>query len=352
MSFRIATSPHQHSLANTPALMRTVALACLPGIAAQVYFFSYAVLIQILLAVGTALASEALMLKLRGKPVAVRLKDHSALVTGLLLAIAIPSSAPWWIVVLGTAFAIIVVKQLYGGLGHNLFNPAMAAYVLLLISYPVQMSGWLVPAAIQQHPFSGADPVCLVFSGYSCDGFSTAQLRSDIDGKTMATALDTLRTDLGAGKTVAESQRQVVFDGYGGLGWNWVNLGFLLGGLYLLQQKVIQWRVPAAVLGSLALVSAVGWLADNDRFASPLFHLLSGGTMLAAFFIATDPVSASTTAKGRLLYGALIGVLVYVIRTFGGYPDGWAFAVMLANLSVPLIDAYTKPRAYGHRPRS
>ncbi len=352
MSFRIATSPHQHSLANTPALMRTVALACLPGIAAQVYFFSYAVLIQILLAVGTALASEALMLKLRGKPVAVRLKDHSALVTGLLLAIAIPSSAPWWIVVLGTAFAIIVVKQLYGGLGHNLFNPAMAAYVLLLISYPVQMSGWLVPAAIQQHPVSGADPVCLVFSGYSCDGFSTAQLRSDIDGKTMATALDTLRTDLGAGKTVAESQRQVVFDGYGGLGWNWVNLGFLLGGLYLLQQKVIQWRIPAAVLGSLALVSAVGWLADNDRFASPLFHLLSGGTMLAAFFIATDPVSASTTAKGRLLYGALIGVLVYVIRTFGGYPDGWAFAVMLANLSVPLIDAYTKPRAYGHRPRS
>ncbi|MFC0050101.1 electron transport complex subunit RsxD [Rheinheimera tilapiae] len=349
MSFRIATSPHQHSLAQTPALMRTVALACLPGIAAQLYFFGYAVLIQIALAIVTAWASEALMLKIRNKPVLLRLKDHSALVTGLLLALAIPAAAPWWIIVLGTAFAIIVVKQLYGGLGHNLFNPAMAAYVLLLISYPQQMTSWLPPTTLQHHAMTGADPVCLVFSGFSCQGFSVSQLKADVDGRTMATALDTLRNDLTAGKTVSESMQQPVFDGYSGLGWSWINFGFLVGGLFLLQRRVIQWRIPVAVLSSLVLCSSIAWLSDSDRFATPLFQLFSGGTMLAAFFIATDPVSASTTAKGRLIYGALIGLLVFVIRTFGGYPDGWAFAVMLANLSVPLIDAYTKPRTYGHR---
>lgn len=349
MSFRIATSPHQHSLAQTPALMRTVALACLPGIAAQLYFFGYAVLIQIALAIVTAWASEALMLKIRNKPVLLRLKDHSALVTGLLLALAIPAAAPWWIIVLGTAFAIIVVKQLYGGLGHNLFNPAMAAYVLLLVSYPQQMTSWLPPTTLQHHAMTGADPVCLVFSGFSCQGFSVSQLKADVDGRTMATALDTLRNDLTAGKTVSESMQQPVFDGYSGLGWSWINFGFLVGGLFLLQRRVIQWRIPMAVLGSLVLCSSIAWLSDSDRFATPLFQLFSGGTMLAAFFIATDPVSASTTAKGRLIYGALIGLLVFVIRTFGGYPDGWAFAVMLANLSVPLIDAYTKPRTYGHR---
>lgn len=349
MSFRIASSPHHHSLAQTPALMRMVALATIPGIAAQVYFFGYAVLIQIALAIVTAWASEAAMLRLRQKPVALRLKDHSALVTGLLLAVAIPASAPWWIVVLGTAFAIIVVKQLYGGLGHNLFNPAMAAYVLLLVSYPQQMTSWLPPSQLQYHAVNGADPVCLIFTGYSCQGFSISQIKADADGRTMATALDTLRTDLNSGKTVTESMQHPVFDGYSGVGWSWINLGFLLGGLFLLQRRVIQWRIPVALLGALAVTSCIAWLADSDRFASPLFHLFSGGTMLAAFFIATDPVSASTTARGRLIYGALIGVLVFVIRSFGGYPDGWAFAVMLANLSVPLIDAYTKPRAYGHK---
>ena len=241
------------------------------------------------------------------------------------------------------------MKQLYGGLGHNLFNPAMAAYVLLLISYPQQMTSWLPPTTLQHHAMTGADPVCLVFSGFSCQGFSVSQLKADVDGRTMATALDTLRNDLTAGKTVSESMQQPVFDGYSGLGWSWINFGFLVGGLFLLQRRVIQWRIPVAVLGSLVLCSSIAWLSDSDRFATPLFQLFSGGTMLAAFFIATDPVSASTTAKGRLIYGALIGLLVFVIRTFGGYPDGWAFAVMLANLSVPLIDAYTKPRTYGHR---
>jgi len=349
MSFRIASSPHQHSLANTPALMRTVALACIPGVAAQLYFFGTGVLVQLVLAIMTAWLSEAAMLKLRGKPIRPRLADHSALVTGVLLALAIPAIAPWWIVVLGTAFAIVVVKQLYGGLGQNMFNPAMAAYVMLLVSFPQQMTNWLPPLALQQQAISATDPICLVFQEFSCQGFSLTQLKSDVDGKTMATALDTLRTNLSHQKTVSESSHSALFANIGAFGWNWVNLGFLLGGLYLLYRKVIHWRIPVAVLAGLSVCALFGYLVDSDRFASPLFHLFSGGTMLAAFFIATDPVSASTTSKGRLIYGVLIGVLVYLIRSFGGYPDAWAFAVMLANLAVPLIDVYSKPRAYGHK---
>jgi electron transport complex protein RnfD len=349
MSFRIASSPHHHSQKNTSVLMRTVVLACIPGIAAQCYFFGYAVLIQIVLAVLTAWASEALVLKLRAKPVAMRLKDNSALLTAVLLAVAIPSYAPWWIIVGGTAFAIIIVKQLYGGLGNNLFNPAMAAYVMLLVSFPQQMTSWMPPQQLQAQPQSLADPICAVFTHFSCAGYSLTQLKTDADGMTMATPLDTLKTDLATGKTVLESQGQQVFDHFGGIGWNWVNLAYLLGGLWLLQQKVIQWRIPVALLAGLTISSSLAWLISPDLHASPLFHLLSGGTMLAAFFIATDPVSASTTAKGRILYGVLIGVLIFIIRRYGGFPDAVAFAVMLANLAVPLIDYYTRPRTYGHQ---
>lgn len=349
MSFRITASPHHHSQAKTPVLMRKVALACLPGIALQWYFFGAGILVQLLLAVVTAWASEAGILALRGKPVKARLMDHSALLTGVLLAVAIPSLAPWWVIVTGVAFAIIIVKQLYGGLGNNLFNPAMAAYVMLLISFPTQMTSWVPPVSLQAHPISASDAVCTIFTDRNCQGLTLTDLRSDVDGRTMATALDTARTAVAAKKTQHEAQQSPVFDSLGGTGWSWVNLGFLLGGLWLLQQRVIQWRIPVAVLVSMSLVSLLFYSIDADRFASPLFHWFTGGTMLAAFFFATDPVSASTTPKGRLIYGAFIGAMAVVIRNVGGYPDGWAFSIMLANITVPLIDAYTKPRTYGHQ---
>ncbi len=352
MSFKIASSPHQHNQLSTAQIMRLVAFACLPGIAVQAVLFGYGVIIQLLLAIVTAWCSEALVLKLRNKPILPRLKDNSALLTAVLLAIAIPPYAPWWIIVIGTAFAIIMVKQLYGGLGNNLFNPAMAAYVLLLISFPLQMTQWLPPLSLQSVGLTPADAVCAVFSQYSCSGFSLTQLQSSIDGITMATPLDTLRTDLSLGLTLDESLAKPVFFAFAGAGWLWVNLAYLLGGLLLIQQKIISWRIPVAVLGSLFVLCGIASLAAPDTMAGPLFHLFSGGTMLAAFFIATDPVSASTTNRGRLIYGALIGLLVFLIRNFGGYPDAYAFAVLLANMAVPLIDYYTRPRTYGHRTRS
>jgi Na+-translocating ferredoxin:NAD+ oxidoreductase subunit D len=352
MSFKIASSPHQHNQRSTSQIMRMVALACLPGIVLQAVFFGYGVLIQLVLAILTAWASEALVLKLRGKTVLVRLKDHSALLTAVLLAIAIPPYAPWWLIIIGTAFAIIMVKQLYGGLGNNLFNPAMAAYVLLLVSFPLQMTQWLPPVSLQPVDLTPLDAICAVFSQFSCSGFSLTQLQTSVDGITMATPLDTLRTDLSRGLTLEESLQSPVFFAFAGSGWLWLNLAYLAGGLLLVQQKIISWRIPAAVLGSVFVLSTIASLAAPDSLAGPLFHLFSGGTMLAAFFIATDPVSASTTDKGRLLYGALIGVLVFLIRNFGGYPDAYAFAILLANMTVPLIDYYTRPRTYGHRTRS
>lgn len=349
MSFKIASSPHNRISRSTSDIMLVVVLACLPGIIVQAVLFGYGVLIQLVLAIITAWAAEALVMRLRAKPVLPRLKDNSALLTGVLLAVAIPPYAPWWLVVIGTAFAIIIVKQLYGGLGNNLFNPAMAAYVMLLISFPLQMTQWLPSISLQPESLSVLDAVCAVFSQYSCSGFSISQLQTGVDGISMATPLDTLRTDLAAGRTLTESLQKPVFYGIAGAGWLWVNLAYLTGGLLLLKLRVISWRIPAAVLGSVFVLSLLSWLAAADSNPSPLFQLFSGGTMLAAFFIATDPVSASTTNKGRLLYGAFIGLMIFIIRKYGGYPDGVAFAVLLANMAVPLIDYYTRPRTYGHK---
>ncbi len=225
----------------------------------------------------------------------------------------------------------------------------MAAYVLLLVSFPLPMTSWLPAAPVQHVTVGPLDAVCAIFTDFSCSGYSVSQLRQDADGISMATPLDTLKTDLSQGYTTAESLKKPVFGWLSGEGWFWVNVAYLLGGLFLLQQKVIQWRIPVAVLGSLFGCSLLAWLISPDTNASPVFQLFSGATMLAAFFIATDPVSASTTEKGRLIFGALIGVLVFLIRSYGGYPDAFAFAVMLANMTVPLIDYYTQPRTYGHK---
>lgn len=349
MSFKITSSPHNRISRSTSEIMLLVVAACVPGIAVQALLFGYGVLIQLILAIVTAWAAEALIMRLRNKPVLPRLKDHSALLSGILLAVAIPPFAPWWLIVIGTAFAIIIVKQLYGGLGNNLFNPAMAAYVMLLIAFPLQMTQWLPSVSLQPESLSLLDAVCAVFSQYSCSGFSISQLQTGVDGITMATPLDTLRTDLAAGLTLTESLQKPVFYSIAGAGWLWVNLAYLAGGLMLVKLRVIGWRIPLAVLGSLFVCSLLSWLAAADTNPSPLLQLFSGATMLAAFFIATDPVSASTTNKGRLVYGVLIGFMIFIIRKYGGYPDGVAFAVLLANMTVPLIDYYTRPRTYGHK---
>ncbi|NTZ50650.1 electron transport complex subunit RsxD [Citrobacter gillenii] len=350
MVFRIASSPYTHNQRQTSRIMLLVLIAALPGIAAQLWFFGWGTLVQIFLAAISAIAAEAGVLKLRKQPVVAILKDNSALLTGLLLAVSLPPLAPWWMVVLGTVFAVIIAKQLYGGLGQNPFNPAMIGYVVLLISFPVQMTSWLPPHEIAATVPGFVDAINVIFTGHTSSGGDMNTLRMGIDGISQATPLDTFKTSLHAGRTVEQVMQYPIYSGMlAGAGWQWVNLAWLAGGVMLLWKNAIRWHIPVSFLLSLAICATLGWLFSSESLASPQLHLLSGATMLGAFFILTDPVTASTTNRGRLIFGALAGLLVWLIRSFGGYPDGVAFAVLLANITVPLIDYYTRPRVYGHR---
>ncbi len=345
----VASSPHHHNQRDTGAVMRLVVYAAIPGIIMQALMFGYGVLIQLLLAIVTAIVTEVVILEIRHKNAERAFKDYSALLCGLLLAISIPPLAPWWVVVIGTFFAIAIVKQLYGGLGYNLFNPAMAAYVMLLISFPVQMTSWLPPLSLSEQSFGLWDTIHTIFTGYTATGYSIAQLQATIDGVTMATPLDHVKVSLSQGYVISEALNNALFNGSMSSGWAPVSMAYLVGGIVLVKAKVINWHIPASMLGAAIIVSSVLFLADSSTHASTWFHVVNGSLIIGAFFIATDPVSASTTNKGRIVFGAAIGFWVIIIRTWGGYPDAIAFAVVLMNMAVPLIDYYTKPRTYGHK---
>lgn len=350
MAFRIASSPFTHNRQSTSAIMLMVVLACIPGLLAQVWFFGYGTLVQLALAILIALLTEGAVLQLRKMPVKKRLGDNTALLTAVLLGVSLPPLGPWWMVVIGTIFAIVIAKQLYGGLGQNPFNPAMVGYVVLLISFPVQMTTWMPPDALQHHPVGFTDTLLTIFGGHNSQGLTAYQLQMNVDGITQATPLDAFKTGLRSGHRTDQVLAEPLFGGVlAGIGWQWINLGFLAGGLFLMWRKIISWHIPLSMLAMLTFCASIAWVISPEAYPSPLIGLFSGATMLGAFFIATDPVTASTTPKGRLIFGALIGLLVWLIRTYGGYPDGIAFAVLLANITVPLIDHYTQPRVYGHR---
>jgi len=240
---------------------------------------------------------------------------------------------------IGVLSAIVVAKHLYGGLGYNPFNPAMIGYVVLLISFPREMSTWLIPHGVgQTQVMTLVETLRAIFVGVP-----------EVDGLTGATPLDVLRTQMGLGLSVAEIRNSPVFGLVSGHGWEWAALGFLLGGLWLVYSRAADWRIPAGMLGGLAIISTVFYLINPQQYAPPWFHLWSGAAIFGAFFIATDPVTASATPRGRLIYGAGIGVLVYIIRAFGGYPDGVAFSVLLMNIAAPTIDLYTQPQVFGAR---
>ncbi len=342
MTLQTPPSPHIHSGLHVSSLMLQVIAALIPAIVCYTWFFGWGLIINGAIAVLTALASEALMLKLRKRPLKPFLGDGSAVLSALLLAFCIPPLAPWWITVLGVAFALIVGKHLYGGLGYNPFNPAMVGYVMLLISFPLEMTRWMPPFILEQLEIGFIDTLGVIFFSHLPYGLS-------IDALSAATPLDAMKTDLGLSNTVSEIlANNALFGDFAGTGWEWVGNWLLLGGMYLIYKRVISWQIPLAVIGSLFVISTFFFLMDGDTYPSPLFHIFGGATILAAFFIATDPVSASTTPRGRILYGIGIGVIIYVIRTWGSYPDAVAFAVLLMNMAAPTLDYYTQPRVYGH----
>jgi electron transport complex protein RnfD len=322
--------------------MRQVLWALLPAIAAHVWFFGYGVLFQIALAVAFALAYEAAMLRLRDRPPGLFLSDYSAVVTGVLFALCVPPLAPWWIAAIGMLFAIVIAKHLYGGLGYNLFNPAMVGFAAVIVAFPLELSQWLLPRQLSPGLPGLAETARAIFTG---------ALPPDMawDTLTGATPLDELRTGVAENRAISEIRQAPIFGDFGGLGWEWIANFYALGGIYLLWRRVISWHVPVAMLATTIVVSTPLWLLGPDTHPSPPQHIFSGALVIGAFFIATDPVSGCSTPRGKLVFGAGVAILTLAIRRWGGYPDGVAFAILLMNMAAPLIDRLTRPRTYGHR---
>lgn len=342
MRFEPAFAPHYRPTSSVGRVMADVLIGLVPAAAAWTWYFGPGLLVNMLIATIAGVACEALMLRLRGRPPARDLADLSVVVTAVLFAFALPPLTPWWITATGMIFAVVFAKHLYGGLGFNPFNPAMVGYVVVLVSFPADLTLWLPPAGFEMaeaRPGLGATLV-YALTGSLPEGLSWDMISG-------ATPLDDLKTQVGLARTVTEVRADPLYGDMGALGWEWINNFVILGGAWLLYRRTIRWQIPLGVLAGILIPATIFYLFDAGRYAPPTFHAFSGATMLCAFFIATDPVSAATSERGRLVYGLGIGFLTWVIRTWGGYPDGVAFAVLLMNMAVPAIDSLTAPRVYG-----
>lgn len=336
-----AAAPHAHDRSSIERIMLHVCSALAPCTIFGLYLFGWPAFNLLVITCAAAIGTEALCLKAIGAPL-TRLRDCSALLTGWLLALSLPPWAPWWIGVGGSAFAIGIGKQLYGGIGQNPFNPAMLARVALLISFPVQMTTWVNVTPLLSHDAPSIEQALRITFG----GAST-------EGMTGATALGHLRTALtqhaNAQTVIAADfnlRDAIVGVTRGSLGETSEILA-LLGGLWLLYQRIISWHIPVAMLAALGVAAGFFHLMDPAHHGGALFHLSSGGIMLGAFFIATDLVTSPASSRGKLVFGVGCGLVTYIIRSWAGFPEGVAFAVLFMNALVPLIDRYFKPRIFG-----
>jgi len=321
--------PLLHVAQTSSSIMYQVVLALSPGVLVLVWSFGLSVLVQIAIAIVTTILAEAVIMLLRGKNIFKNVFDGSGIVTAILLAIALPPALPWWAVVIGSLFAIVLVKHLYGGTGFNIFNPAMMGYVVLIIAFPKEMTSWVSIGSISE--LSLWQQLALAF------GFES------IDSYTGATPLGGMKDSLLQGLTVNEHLSRQNLGFFAIEHWEYVNFGFLIGGLFLLARKIITWHIPVTLLASFSILAFIFHLIDPAVYSSASFQMFAGGTMLGAFFIATDPVTSCASIKGKIIFAMLVGILEYLIRTFGGYPDGIAFAIVISNMFVPLIDYYTAP---------
>ncbi|MEO0573822.1 MAG: RnfABCDGE type electron transport complex subunit D [Pseudomonadota bacterium] len=343
MRFASALTPYLRPVTGVGAIMREVCLALVPAIVVYVFFFGWGILFNIAVCIVACIGFEALALHWRKQPVASSITDYSVCLTALLLAFALPPYLPLYVTVVACGFSVLVAKHAYGGLGFNTFNPAMVGYAVALVSFPVEMSTWLPPSL---GDIDYVRPDTFAKLGYIFTGEWPAALT--LDGISQATPLDRVRIGMRESEVFAEMRANPMFGDFGGAGWEWIGNFIALAGGWLLYRGVIRWHIPVAVLTGVLIPAAIDSLASSGAHPGAGFHLFSGATLLGAFFIATDPVSAATSPRGRLIYGAGIGVLTWVIRTYGGYPDGFAFAVLLMNAAVPLIDRLTVPRVMGH----
>ena len=338
-----ATAPHKLATNSITQIMLTVLATLVPATVFGFWLYGWPAVFLWSITVLSALAGEAICLRIARRPAIPVLADGSALVTGWLLVLSLPPWAPWWIGMVGALFAVVFAKQVFGGLGFNLFNPAMVARVALLVSFPVAMTSWVAPSplfAAQSPGFTEA--LAITFGG-----------APDFDAVSSASTLGFVSAGLDGGRSLSELMSETfpvrsLFFGQvpGSLGETSALL-LLCGGVLLIVLRIIRWQIPFAVIASVAVLSGMLNLIDPAHFAPPLWHLTSGALMLGAFFIATDYVTSPVSGGGQLLYGAGVGLLVVIIRTWGAFPEGVAFAVLLMNACTPLIDIYTRPRIFG-----
>lgn len=312
-NFVVSGTPHVRSKESIQSIMRDVIIALVPATAAGIYYFGINALILVIAAIVSAVAFEAICQKVMKKPVTV--SDLSAVVTGLLLAMNLPAAAPVWVAIVGSAFAIIFGKQLFGGLGQNFINPALAGRAFLLASYPTEMTTWSVP-----------------------NGLEVA------DAATYATPLAQLK----AGHLDA-SLGELMLGQCGGTIGETCAIALIIGGVYLLYKHVISWKIPVIYIATVAILFGV---IGRHGMRMPLQEIMAGGVMLGGIFMATDYASSPVTAKGQIIFAVGAGLITYLIRTFGGYPEGVSYSILIMNCCVPLIERFTEPTIFGALPKT
>lgn len=322
----VSPAPHIHGPENTRRIMTDVILALVPSLLVSVYFFGLSAIQLVLVGAVTCVGVEYLIQKYLMKTTPT-VNDMSAAVTGVLLALNLPPSAPWWVMLIGSIVAVGVAKMTFGGLGQNVFNPALVGRVFLLVSFPVIMTDWTIPES---------------------------WFRPGVDAVTGATPLAVVKEGLAQGLTVEQiaaahpdlNYFQMLFARMGGSVGEVSALALLLGFVYLLVRRVIRPHIPLAILGTIAVFSGIFWLIDPSRYMDPLFHILTGGVLIGSIFMATDYVTSPMSTRGMVLYGVGIGLLTMLIRMFGSYPEGISFAILIMNSTVPLINKYIKPARF------
>ena len=320
----VSPSPHTHGPESTQRIMLDVIIALVPAMLVSILASGWSVLMLILVGVASCVLTEFAVQKyLLKRPVTV--SDLSAVVTGCLLALNLPPNAPWWLIVIGSIVAIGVAKMSFGGLGQNIFNPALVGRVFLLVSFPVLMTSWDDSGSLFGivDAFSGATPLGAVKEGLK-NGMTLSQISDD---------------------NLTFSQE--FFFNMGGSAGELSAIALLLGFLYLLCRRVIKATIPVTILCTVFVVSGIFWLADPERFTNPVFNLFTGGLLLGAIFMATDYVTSPMTTKGQIIFGIGIGLITVFVRYFGSYPEGVSFAILIMNCTVPLLNKYCKPRRFG-----
>lgn len=328
LKLRVTSSPHIRSEESTQRIMLDVIIALMPALFAGTYFFGFRVFMVTAVSVFFAVITEVIMQKIMKRPVTIN--DLSAVVTGILLAYNVPPTAPWWLVAIGSVFAIAIVKHCFGGLGHNFMNPALAARAMLLASWPVRMSSsaFVVPGV---DAVTSATPLALIKEGIEL-----------VDGVAVSAGTETLGQAL-------PTIWNLFIGNIGGCIGETSALALLIGGLYLLYRGVISFRIPLVYIGTVGILSFIIGGFNSYYF---VFHIFAGGLFLGAIFMATDYASSPMTAKGQIIMGLGAGVLTTLIRFYGSYPEGVSYSILLMNVATPLIDRFTMPKKFGEVKKS